>query len=76
MVSWVLTGRRLCGITGACGIHKGAAGPRAPQSGGELVPPTSSGSWDDYGSGDYYYVAGCGTNLYAPVSADSLTVYY
>lgn len=37
---------------------------------------TSSGSWDDHGSGDYYFVVDYGQNVYAPVSVKSLTVYY
>jgi hypothetical protein len=37
---------------------------------------TSSGTWDDHGSGDYYFVIDYGANMYAPVSVDSLTVYY
>ncbi|MFF1404992.1 hypothetical protein [Streptomyces sp. NPDC058294] len=37
---------------------------------------TSSGSWDDHGSGDYYFVVDYGQNVYAPVSVNSLTVYY
>ncbi|MCX4611016.1 hypothetical protein [Streptomyces mirabilis] len=37
---------------------------------------TSTGNWDDHGSGDYYFVIDYGSNVYAPVSVDSLTVYY
>ncbi|MFG2684039.1 hypothetical protein [Streptomyces sp. NPDC048392] len=37
---------------------------------------TSSGTWDGHGSGDYYFVVDYGSNVYAPVSVKSLTVYY
>ncbi|MFB9739212.1 hypothetical protein ACFQE4_13965 [Streptomyces thermocoprophilus] len=37
---------------------------------------TSTGNWGDHGSGDYYFVIDYGTNMYAPVSVSSLTVYY
>jgi hypothetical protein len=37
---------------------------------------TSTGNWDDHGSGDYYFVVDYGSNVYAPVSVSSLTVYY
>ncbi|MFD5759254.1 hypothetical protein ACFWIZ_29685 [Streptomyces sp. NPDC127044] len=37
---------------------------------------TSTGNWDDHGSGDYSFVIDYGSNVYAPVSVDSLTVYY
>jgi hypothetical protein len=36
---------------------------------------TSTGNWDDHGSGDYYFVVDYGSNVYAPVSVSSLTVY-
>jgi hypothetical protein len=35
---------------------------------------TSSGTWDDHSSGDYYFAIDYGTNMCAPVSVDSLTV--
>ncbi|MFF8997910.1 hypothetical protein ACF1GW_16225 [Streptomyces achromogenes] len=37
---------------------------------------TSTGNWDDHGSGDYYFVVDSGSTVYAPVSVSSLTVYY
>ncbi|WP_329014047.1 hypothetical protein [Streptomyces sp. NBC_01601] len=37
---------------------------------------TSTGNWDDHGSGDYYFVVDYGQNVYAPVSVKSLTVSY
>ncbi|MFF7095923.1 hypothetical protein ACFY9A_26530 [Streptomyces rubradiris] len=37
---------------------------------------TSIGNWGDHGSGDYYFVVDYGSNVYAPVSVSSLTVYY
>ncbi|MFF8911635.1 hypothetical protein [Streptomyces olivaceoviridis] len=37
---------------------------------------TSTGHWDDHGSGDYYFVVDYGQNVYAPVSVKSLSVYY
>ncbi|MFH9968785.1 hypothetical protein ACH4PR_47165 [Streptomyces mirabilis] len=37
---------------------------------------TSTGNWDDHGSGDYYFVVDYGSNVYAPVSVRSLTVSY
>ncbi|MCX5355899.1 hypothetical protein [Streptomyces mirabilis] len=37
---------------------------------------TSTGNWDDHGSGDYYFVVDYGQNVYAPVSVSSLSVYY
>ncbi|MEV5177804.1 hypothetical protein AB0L10_43940 [Streptomyces flaveolus] len=37
---------------------------------------TSTGNWDDHGSGDYYFVVDYGQNIYAPVSVKSLSVYY
>ncbi|MCW5253696.1 hypothetical protein [Streptomyces sp. SHP 1-2] len=36
---------------------------------------TSSGTWADHGSGDYYCVIDHGSNVYAPVSVASLGVY-
>ncbi|MGW3512096.1 hypothetical protein [Streptomyces sp. NPDC000994] len=37
---------------------------------------TSSGTWADHGSGDYYFIVNYATNTYATVSVKSLTVYY
>lgn len=37
---------------------------------------TSSGSWDDHGSGDYYFVVNYASNTYATVSVKLLSVYY
>ncbi|MFE1953262.1 hypothetical protein ACFW9D_22670 [Streptomyces sp. NPDC059524] len=37
---------------------------------------TSTGNWDDHGSGNYYFVVNYGSNNYAPTSVSSLTVYY
>ncbi|WDO07778.1 hypothetical protein ME763_20120 [Streptomyces murinus] len=37
---------------------------------------TSTGNWDDHGSGDYYFVVDYGSNVYAPVSVSSVAVYY
>lgn len=37
---------------------------------------TSSGSWDDRGSGDYCFVVNYASNTYVTVSVKSLSVYY
>ncbi|MEU0676272.1 hypothetical protein ABZ330_25910 [Streptomyces sp. NPDC006172] len=37
---------------------------------------TSSSAWDDHGRGNYYFVVDYGSNVYAPVSVNSLSVYY
>ncbi|MGQ4400114.1 hypothetical protein ACN6K4_006289 [Streptomyces hayashii] len=37
---------------------------------------TSSATWDGHGSGDYYFVIDYGSNVYAPVTVQSVAVYY
>ncbi|EDY44906.1 hypothetical protein [Streptomyces sp. SPB074] len=37
---------------------------------------TSSGTWSDHGSGDYYFVVNYGSNSYDYFSVKSLSVYY
>ncbi|MFE3639314.1 hypothetical protein [Streptomyces sp. NPDC059168] len=37
---------------------------------------TSTGKWDDHGSGNYYFVVNYGSNLYNPTSVGWVGVYY
>ncbi|MEU7557295.1 hypothetical protein [Streptomyces eurythermus] len=62
-------------------LRKDTAGPdpkydNAPFSNCFNSGATSTGNWDDHGSGEYYFVVDYGSTVYAPVSVSSLTVYY